>query len=59
MAKRGRPKLENAKKDQYRLRLDDEYRYKLEQLSDIRKESIADILRKGVDMLWNLNENNC
>lgn len=57
MVKRGRPAKENAKRDGYRLRLDEETRQELNFLSEKYGISIAEILRKGVQIQYNLAKN--
>lgn len=47
----GRPKLENARSRQYRLRLNDEEFEKLKALSEKTGKSVSDILRFGVDLI--------
>ena len=47
----GRPKKENAKRDGYRLRLDEEMRMELEYLVEKTGKSRADILRAGIELL--------
>lgn len=47
----GRPKLENARSKQYRLRLNDEEYEKLKALSEKTGKSVSDILRFGVDLI--------
>lgn len=51
--KMGRPKLENARTKQYRLRLNDEEYERLMDLSEKSGKSVSDILRFGVDLLRN------
>lgn len=51
--KKGRPKKENARKRQYRLRLNDEEYEKILYLMDTQNMKVAEILRKGVDILYN------
>lgn len=48
--KTGRPKLENARTRQYRLRLNDEEYEKLSYLSEKTGNSVSDILRFGVEL---------
>ena len=50
----GRPKKKDAKRDGYRLRLDEETRKKLEFLVQESDLSKADILRKGIEIQYNL-----
>lgn len=50
--KTGRPKLENARTRQYRLRLNDEEYEKLSYLSEKTGNSVSDILRFGVELQY-------
>lgn len=50
--KTGRPKLENARTRQYRLRLNDEEYEKLSYLSEKTGKSVSDILRFGVELQY-------
>lgn len=50
--KTGRPKLENARTRQYRLRLNDEEYEKLSYLSEKTGRSVSDILRFGVELQY-------
>ena len=50
--KTGRPKLENARTRQYRLRLNDEEHEKLSYLSEKTGRSVSDILRFGVELQY-------
>lgn len=48
---KGRPKLDNPRSKQYRLRLNDEEREKLEYLSERTGKTVSEILRFGVDLM--------
>lgn len=50
--KTGRPKLENARTKQYRLRLNDEEYEKLSYLSEKTGRSVSYILRFGVELQY-------
>lgn len=53
VGKIGRPPLKNARKRQYRIRLNDEEYEKILYLMDVQNTKISDILRKGVDIQYN------
>ena len=50
----GRPKLENARRRQYRLRLNDEEFEKILYLMDTQNKKVSEILRHGIDIQYNL-----
>ena len=50
----GRPPLKNARKRQYRIRLNDEEYEKILYLMDTQNSKISDIIRKGIDIQYNL-----
>lgn len=51
---RGRPKKDNAKTGQYRIRLSQDEEAKLARISEETGVSKADILRKGLKMQYDL-----
>lgn len=53
VGKVGRPPLKDARKRQYRLRLNDEEYEKILYLMDAQNSKISDILRKGIDIQYN------
>lgn len=50
----GRPKIENPKIKQYRLRLTEEDFQKLEYVASRKKEAMSDVLRKGVEIQYEI-----
>lgn len=56
MAKRGRPVKEDAKRDGYRLRLNEEERDMLDILKIKTGRSISEILRKGIELQYYLED---
>lgn len=58
MAKRGRPATGEARKDQYRIRLNEKERKMLEYLAYEKDMSISEIFRKGILMQYNLEKFN-
>lgn len=54
VGKIGRPPLKNARKKQYRLRLNDEEYEKILYLMDTQNLKVSDILRKGIEIQYNL-----
>lgn len=52
--KTGRPKSKNARKKQYRLRLNEEEYGKILYLMDAQNKKISEILRNGIDIQYNL-----
>ena len=56
IGKRGRPAKNEAKKNQYRIRMTDEDASALEYLSEKLGLSKADVIRKGLKILLNLSK---
>ena len=54
--RRGRPKIEEPKSRQYRLRLTEKEYEKLEYLAIRKKKTMADVLREGLTMVDNLDK---
>ncbi len=53
MARTGRPKLENAKKNRVTLRLDDDEFKRLKEYADKMNLTITETARKGVEEMLN------
>lgn len=54
VATKGRPKKEDARKGQYRLRMSAEEVMKLNYISEVTGRSKADVLRDAIRMSYNL-----
>lgn len=53
MVKTGRPKAENTKNNQYRLRMTDLELERLDYCCKVTGLTKADVLRKGIDKIYN------
>lgn len=59
MAKTGRPKLENAKKQVMGLKVTEKEAEKLREYASRHDMTITQVLQKGIDMLYAMDEPIC